>query len=214
MSAEGLVMVEFVIAHNPNDRILEKARLMIRGGHLVCFPTETSWVAVCDPYNKKGVEKLYKLKGEEKSKHFSLLCPNISIATQVAMIDSSIFRQIKGRIPGAYTFIFDATKKVTKHLKASKIDHQIGLRFPPTDFCQAFLKNFDDVLLSTNITHKMLDVDDTTIDIYSYLIEESINHIVPLTIDPQDVEFIGESTIIDFTGESPVLLREGSGEVF
>ena len=136
------------------------------------------------------------------------------MATQVAMIDNIIFRQIKSHIPGAYTFIFDATKKITKHLKASKTDHQIGLRFPPTEFCQAFLTAYGDVLLSTNITHEMLGVSDSSLEIYSYLIDESLSYQVPLTIDPQEVQFVGGSTIIDFTSGEPELVREGAGPLF
>ncbi|MCB0420499.1 MAG: L-threonylcarbamoyladenylate synthase [Bdellovibrionales bacterium] len=206
-------MIEYLIAHNPNDRILRKAYSLINEGGLVCLPTDTNWVICCSPFHKKGVDRLYKLKGEEKSKHFSLLCPNISIATDVAVIDSHIFRQIKSHIPGCYTFIFNATKKITKHLKASKTDQQVGLRFPPGEFIQIFLEKYNDGLLSTNIVPEMLEFGDE-MPIYSYLIEEGLSHKIDLILDPEEIEFLGESTIIDFTESEPQLIREGVGALF
>lgn len=206
-------MIEYVVSHNPNDRVLNKSFQILKSGGLLSIPTDTNWVICCDPFSKKGVERLYRLKGEEKSKHFSLLCPNISVATDVAMIDSQIFRQIKSHVPGCYTFIFNATKKITKHLKASKTDQQVGLRFPPTEFAQAFLERYGDVLLSTNLSHEMLGIEDS-IEVYSYLIEDALNHQIDMIIDPENVEFLGTSTIIDFTSGVGELVREGAGPLF
>ena len=42
------------------------------------------------------------------------------------MIDDGAFRLLKKMIPGSYTFIFEAQKKITKHLKASKTDKEVG----------------------------------------------------------------------------------------
>lgn len=207
-------MIEYVIAHNPNDKVLEKAFQLLSRGELICFPTDTSWVVACDPFQKKAVEKLYEFKGESSDKHFSLLCPNFSIATTVAEIDTQIFRNVKKHVPGHYTFIFNASKKIIKNLKASKRDHEVGLRFPPTPFMQAFLERYNNVLLSTNLTHEILDVSDKSIEIYSYLIQDAISHKVSLIIDPQDNEFVGASTIISFTSGEPELIREGAGEAF
>lgn len=207
-------MVEFVVAHNPNDKILSKAFDLLAQGELICIPTDTNWVVACDPFQKKAVEKLYNIKGAGSDKHFSLLCPNFSVATTVASIDTQIYRKIKKYVPGSYTFIFNASKKVIKNLKASKRDHQVGLRFPPTVFMQKFLEAYQQVLMSTNLNHELLGVHDTSIDIYSYLIEDSLSDKLGMIIDPQEVEFLGESTVIDFTSGHAVLLREGVGEVF
>ena len=113
-------MIEYVIPENPDDRILRKASSLLSQGGLIAFPTDTNWIAVCDPFVKKGVEKLYSLKNEGKLKHYSILCDSLSRASEVAVIHNSAFRLLKKKVPGHYTFIFEAKKKITKafnHLK-------------------------------------------------------------------------------------------------
>ena len=115
-------MIEYIFPHNPDDRILKKASSLLKAGELVVIPTDTSWVLLADPFHKGAVEKLYRAKNEEKSHHFSLLCEDISSASELAHISDKAFRLIRGKVPGHYTFIFDATKKMIKSLKASGAD--------------------------------------------------------------------------------------------
>ena len=63
---------------------------------------------------QKTKDKLYKIKKEGKQKHFSLLCSNISRASEVALIDNTAFKLLKKTTPGHYTFIFEATKNLSK----------------------------------------------------------------------------------------------------
>ena len=84
-----LNMIEYVIAHSPDDRILKKASELLRAGQLICFPTDTSWVFACSCDSKTAIEKLYKIKNEGKDKHFSLLSDDISKASEVAIIDKA-----------------------------------------------------------------------------------------------------------------------------
>ena len=109
-------MIEYVVEHNPDDRTLKKASQILRNGGLICFPTETNWVVVADPFNKEGVEKLYRFRHVENTKHFTVLCESFQKAQEGSFIDDSAFRLLKKMIPGSYTFIFEAQKKITKFL--------------------------------------------------------------------------------------------------
>jgi tRNA threonylcarbamoyl adenosine modification protein (Sua5/YciO/YrdC/YwlC family) len=207
-------MIEYVIAENPDDRILSRASEFLKDGQLVCFPTDTNWIVVCDPFSKGGTERLYRLKGEDRGKHFSLLCDGISMASEWAVIHDSSYRLIRTRVPGHYTFIFEAQKKITKALKASKADREVGLRIPPVTHVLKLLEVHGGALLSTNLTNEMVNVD-LEQELYSFQIEESLGSAIALIIDPGEYEFVGSSTIIDFSqGDAPVLIREGAGKVF
>lgn len=206
-------MIEYVIYENPDDRVLDKAKNAVEQGQLICFPTDTNWIIACSPYNKNAVEKLYKIKNEAKSKHFSVLCPNVSKASEVAQISDHAFKLLRPNIPGHYTFIFHATKKVQKVIKASKTDKEIGVRFTPCSLAQKISENYGDILISTNVVPNMLGLDEGE-DIYSYLIEDKISHLLGIIIDPGEVSFAGQSTIIDFSqNDNPELIREGAGPV-
>ena len=99
-----------------------------------------------------------------------------------------------------------------KHLKASKTDHEIGVRFPPSDLVQKLIAAHGSVLLSSNISHEMLGVKDQEMALYGDLIEDSLKHVIELVIDPGEFEIVGASTMVSLVDPAaPVVLRQGAG---
>jgi tRNA threonylcarbamoyl adenosine modification protein (Sua5/YciO/YrdC/YwlC family) len=206
-------MIEYVVEHNPDDRVLMRASQILRNGGLLTFPIDTNWIVVADAFNRQGIEKLYRLRHVENTKHLTLLCSNFNKAQEIAFIEDSAFRLIKKVVPGPYTFIFPAHKKIQKMLKASKYDHQVGLRFPPSALCQKLMDTHGELLISSHLTHEMLSLDDDGIPLYGALIEDAISNQIDLILDTGDYQFIGPTSIIDFTSGSPEVVREGSGNI-
>lgn len=207
-------MIEYVVEHNPDDRTLLKASQILRNGGLICFPTETNWKVVADPFHKEGVDKLYRLRHVDNTKHFAILCDSFQKAQEVAIIDDGAFRVLKKLIPGPYTFIFEAQKKITKFLKASKVDKEVGLRFPPGNLVRRILEVHGEVLISSHLTHDMMEIEDDGTPLYGALIEDYFGNQIDLILDPGEYEFSGQSTtIIDFTTGAPEVIREGAGPV-
>ena len=207
-------MIEYVVEHNPDDRTLLKASQILRNGGLICFPTETNWVVVADPYHRDGVDKLYRLRHVDNTKHFTILCDSFQKAQEVSFIDDGAFRLLKKIVPGSYTFIFEANKKITKYLKASRIDKEVGIRFPPRTLCRRLLEIHGDVVISTHLTHDMLGLEDDGSALYGALIEDFFSNQIDLIIDPGEYDFVGHSTtIIDFTSGMPEVIRQGAGSV-
>tara|TARA_B100001971_G_scaffold61895_1_gene56898 strand:+ start:98650 stop:99279 length:630 start_codon:yes stop_codon:yes gene_type:complete len=205
-------MIEYVIAHNPDDRVLDRASKILNAGGLICAPTDTNWQVLANPYKKEGVEKLYRLKEEGQAKHFSLLCSNISMASELAHINDSAFKLLKRITPGHYTFIFEATKKISKVIKATKTDKEIGIRFVPSALIEKLIEVHGEAIISTNIAPHMVDsLDDG--EVYSYMIEDKLSHIIELIIDPGEVEFVGASSILNLMQEDDFhIIREGAGD--
>lgn len=204
-------MIEYVVEHNPDDRVLKKASIIIDSGGLLCFPTETNWVVVCNPFIKSAVEKLYFLRHIKNTKHLTILCSSFSQANEIAFIDDSAFALMRKVVPGPYTFIFEAQKKMTKFLKASKIDHQVGIRFPPKTLCRKIISACGGLLLSTHLSTDMIEGLESDYPIYSALIEDHFSNTIDLIIDSGDLEFIGQTTIVDFTSGRPEVQRIGAG---
>lgn len=203
-------MIEYVIEHNPDTRVLNKASAILKAGGLVCFPADSNWVVVADPYSREGVEKLYSLRHEENSKHFTILCSSFQKAMEIAVIEDGAFALMKRVVPGPYTFILEAQKKITKILKASKYDHQVGIRFPPKTLSRSIIDAHGDVVISSHITTEMLDLEEGSF-IYSALIEDQFSNLIDLIIDPGEFEFTGLTTIVDFTSGEPEVIRVGAG---
>ncbi len=208
-------MIEYIIAHSPDDRVLQKASNILKSGGIICFPTDTNWILAACSTKKDGIEKLYKIKKENSQKHFSILCDEISKASEIAHINNQAFKLLKKTIPGNYTFIFEATKKIAKFIQASKTDKEVGVRFVPSVLVNKLIELHGEVLVSTNIPKTLLGMPEDSIDpIYSYQLEDTISHLTELIIDPGEIEFDGQSSIIDFvSSEVPVVLRQGAGDI-
>lgn len=208
-------MIEYVIEANPDDRILQKASAILKDGNLICLPTDTNWVMVADITSKVGIEKLYKIKRELMQKHFSILCDSISMAADIAIIDTQSFRMINRITPGNYTFIFEASKKIAKLVQASKTDKEVGVRFVPRNLVNRLIEIHGSPLISSNITPKLInrsEEDDSPI--YSFELEEKLAGTIQMIIDPGEIDFDGISSIIDFSQNTgPILIREGVGPV-
>jgi tRNA threonylcarbamoyl adenosine modification protein (Sua5/YciO/YrdC/YwlC family) len=169
-------------------------------------------VVVADPFQKEGVDKLYRLRHVENTKHFTVLCATFQKAMEIAYISDAAFALVRKVIPGPYTFIFEAQKKITRYLKASKYDHQVGLRFPPQELCRSIIEAYGGVLLSTHLTPDMIEDADPDVPLYSAQIEDAFGHLIDQIIDSGEYEFIGPTTIVDFTSGAPEVHRVGAGD--
>jgi tRNA threonylcarbamoyl adenosine modification protein (Sua5/YciO/YrdC/YwlC family) len=206
-------MIAYVVGHNPDDRIINRACDLIKNGKLVCFPLDTNWAIVTTPYLPDALEKIYKIRNLLPNKHLSLLCENFQKASELAMIDDGAYSLIKKVIPGPYTFIFSSSKKVRKALKASKTDHEVGIRFPENHLCKKILQELDDSLICTHLSLDMFETLEPGTEIYSALIEDEFSNQIDLIIDTGEYEFVGPTSIIDFSKGSPEIIRVGSGPV-
>jgi len=206
-------MIEYLVTQNPDNRILGRVAKSLADGQLICFPSDTSWLMACDPFNAKAVERMYRIKNEGQDHPFSLLCSGIKQSTQVAMVDDYAFNYMRTRVPGHFTFILPALKRTAKALKASRREHQVGIRIPPCPIFIHLSKVFEGPLLSTNITTDLLGLEEEAF-IYPILIEEELGREFATILDPGEYEFCGPSTIVDLSapGESMVL-RQGAGKV-
>lgn len=205
-------MIDYVVANNPDDRILQKAALILNEGGLVCLPTETNWVILADPYKKSGPEKLFQIRHVNNTKHLTLFCRDFKSAQQVAIINDSAFRIMKKLDLMHFTFIFEAQKNITKYLKASKQDREVGIRFSQNKLLVKLLEHFNGILISTHIKHDMLEIEDDSYPIYSAQIEDFFGAKIDLILDPGEYKFSGPTTIIDFSHETAEVIRIGTGD--
>ena len=200
-------MIEYIVSHNPDDRILEKAKSHIENNKLICFPTDTSWVIATSAFNSKATELLYKIKNEGQNKHFSLLCKDLSQGSSVAIVKDHAFRVMKRNTPGCFTFILEANKEISKVIKASKTDKEVGVRLPDVDFLTFLIEKIESPLITTNINPSILGLADDDF-IYSTLIEESLPEFDLLILDPGEFEFQGVSTVVKMYLEELEIIRQ------
>lgn len=213
-------MIEYIVAQNPDDRVLNKAIKHLENDELICFPTDSNWVLGASPFSKRAVDMLYKLKGEERGKHFTLICNDISMASNYAEISDQAYKVLRKIVPGYFTFIFTPTGSLPRPIKSYKKEKEIGIRFPKSLLCRKLVETFKMPLITSSVTKALIErIDPTEFHheesemIYSYEIDDAISHVTPLILDPGEIEFVGPTTIIDFSQGQPVIVREGSGDL-
>jgi tRNA threonylcarbamoyl adenosine modification protein (Sua5/YciO/YrdC/YwlC family) len=116
------------------------------------------------------------------------------------------FKTMKRMIPGAYTFILPAGRmqRLPKILISRR--KTVGIRVPASPITHAIIKELGHPILSTSVTiesGELLNDPD--------LIVEHFNNVVDMIIDA-GVLRSEPSSVIDLTGDSPVVVRQGAGD--
>ena len=200
-------MLQSVPIHpeTPQTRFIAQAVEVLTEGGLVIYPTDTVYGLGCDLFNKKAVEKIYHIKGNNKKKLLSFICPDLKDIARYAHVSTPAYKIMRHFLPGPFTFILEATRLVPKILLEKR--KTVGIRVPDNVVCMSLLHAFGKPIISTSACLESMDY---------------IN-------DPEEIESIFRhkadfflncgmggtepSTVIDLSGEEPVVLREGKGKV-
>ena len=168
---------------------------------IIIIPTDTLYAVACDALNSKAVEKVCKLKGINPEKtNLSILCDAISMVAEYAKFDNYAFKLMKDNTPGPFTFLFRAASSLPRAFKGRKV---VGIRIPANQPVRNIIESLGNPLLSTSILYR-----DDDYGINPDLIEEEYQDKVDLMIKGEDGGLV-PSAIIDCTGSSPEIIREG-----
>ncbi|MBW2682878.1 MAG: threonylcarbamoyl-AMP synthase [Deltaproteobacteria bacterium] len=193
-------------AENPQLRLIEPIVKQMKNGALVCYPTDTGYGIGCDLFNPKAIKRLIQLKKRPRKKPFSFMCSNLTHISQFAHVSNSAYRLLKRNLPGAYTFVLPGTKLVPK-IMATK-QKTVGIRVPAHPICKLLIETLGNPIINTSF---QLDGEEGSLS-EPFDIEQYLRNRVDVIIDGGRV-FPDPSSIIDLTGDYPVILREGKGDV-
>ena len=203
-------MTQFIKLYNenPNEKEIAKIVEVLRNGGLIIYPTDTVYGLGCDITNTKALEKIARIKGVKLEKaNFSFVCSDLkNLSDYVKQIDSSTFKLLKRALPGAYTFIMQGNNNLPKDFKKKKT---VGIRVPDNLIARTIVERLGNPIVSTSIYDED-DVIEYTTD--PELIFEKWQNLVDIVIDGGYGDNTA-STVIDLSGDEPVVIREGKGDV-
>lgn len=201
-------MSQFYAIHpeNPQARLISQAVAQIREGGVVIYPTDSGYALGCLLENKTALERICRIRQIDSSHNFTLVCRDLSELSLYARVENQAFRLIKNNTPGPYTFIFKATKEVPRRLMNEK-KKTIGIRVPQNPIAQALLGELGEPLMSTSLILPGSEVAESD----PYEIRDRLGQVVDLIIDGG---YLGEqpTTVVDFSAESPEVVRYGAGD--
>jgi tRNA threonylcarbamoyl adenosine modification protein (Sua5/YciO/YrdC/YwlC family) len=149
-------MIEYVVAQNPDSRVLKRAASILEGGGLVVLPTDTSWSVVCSIASKEGIARLKRL-GELRDRPPTVMCATLSSASELCDIDSAAFRLMKRLTPGPYVFILKSSVRVAKDFDLKR--QEIGVRIPRHKVPLSLMEELGRPLLSATAKKTMLEAE-------------------------------------------------------
>ena len=195
-----------VLSCDPGEDWKNVARAVdvLKSGGVIVYPTDTVYGMGCDLLNKRAIERIYQYKKMPRQKPLSFICEDLTQVAEYAHVSNSAFKLMKRLLPGPYTFILEASRQVPKVMVSKQ--HTVGIRVPNNPICLEIVRKLGNPLVNTSASVSLDEVisDPDTIQEEFHLVDLMLTD-GPLASDP--------STIIDFTGDEPVLVRQGAGEL-
>ncbi len=192
---------------NPQPRLLKQAAAILQAGGVAAVPTDSSYALVCRLDDKAAAENLRRIRQVDDKHHLTLLCKDLSELARFARVDNRQYRLLKLGTPGPYTFILEATKEVPRRLSHPS-RRTIGLRVPDHRVTQELLAHFGEPLLATTLIApgEVLPLNDAA------EIRQRLQKVLQAVVDAGACP-MEPTTVIDFSGDEPVLVRQGRGDL-
>jgi tRNA threonylcarbamoyl adenosine modification protein (Sua5/YciO/YrdC/YwlC family) len=200
-------MAQFFSIHpdNPQPRLIRRAVEIVRAGGVIVYPTDSCYALGCHLGDKAAMERLRAIRQVGERHHFALVCRDLAEVSAYARVDNRQFRLLKRATPGSYTFILNATREVPKRLLHPS-RKTIGLRVPDHRVVHALLAELGEPLLSSTL---LLPGDELPLN-DAQEIRDRLEHEVDLVLGCGSCG-ITPTTVVDLTGEDPVITRQGKG---
>jgi tRNA threonylcarbamoyl adenosine modification protein (Sua5/YciO/YrdC/YwlC family) len=196
-------MILTLHSDTPQVRHLERITELLRRDGIIAYPTDTLFGLGCLASRKKAVDRVQQLKGGDPRKPMSILCSDMEMFCRYTRhLDTPTFRLLKQLLPGPYTVLLPASREVPRYLQNKQV---VGLRIPDHAFCHALVSLLGEPIITTSVSLPDQPVLNT-----AWEIEEEQGHALDLVIDCGQPLGI-RSTILDLSGEEPLLVREGAG---
>lgn len=192
---------------NPQLRLISQIVAIVRHGGVIAYPTDSSYALGCCLGQKGAMERIRKIRDLDSEHNFTLVCSDLSEISSYAKLGTSEFRLIKSLTPGPYTFILPATREVPRRLQNPK-RKTIGIRVPDHPISQALLEALGEPLMSVTLIMPGEDLPMTEPE----AIREQLGTQLDVIIDSGHCGHQA-TTVLDLTGETPVVSRLGKGAV-
>ncbi|MGI6231400.1 MAG: L-threonylcarbamoyladenylate synthase [Prevotella sp.] len=191
---------------NNDQRTLDQIVERLRDGAVIIYPTDTCYAIGCSCQKERAVERICKLKNVDPQKHYlSIVCPDLRHISEIAKVDNATFKLLKHHLPGPFTFVLNPSSHLPKIFRKRR---QVGIRIPDNAIARLLCEQLGEPLLSASVPYD--EDDDIEYRTDPQLMEEKWGNSVDFIIDG-GIGGTEYSTIVDCTGDEPVVERQGKG---
>ncbi len=191
------------IAEAADTILCVEAAGVLKNGGLVGFPTETVYGLGADARNRTAVRRIFEVKGRPPTHPLIVHVGSASAVAEWAVEVPDFAIRLADRFwPGPLTIILKRSVSVPDEVTGGQ--DTIGLRVPAHPLAQRILAAFDGGIAAPS-ANRFGRVSPTT----AAHVLEDLGSDVDVVLDGGSCGVGIESTIVDLTGNSPVILRPG-----
>ena len=182
---------------------IERAAAALRAGELVAFPTETVYGLGADATNEQAVRRIFEVKGRPADHPVIVhLASAAALSEWAAEIPPAAIRLANRFWPGPLTLILPRAAHVLDVVTGGQ--PSVGLRVPDHPIAQALLVAFGGGIAAPS-ANRFGRISPTRVE----HVHAEFGDAVSLVLDGGPSRVGVESSIVDLTGDQPVLLRPG-----
>ncbi|MBR2384369.1 MAG: threonylcarbamoyl-AMP synthase [Clostridia bacterium] len=186
-----------------NDESLKIAKEYILNGEVVGFPTETVYGLAGIAYKDEAVKKIFEAKGRPQDNPLIVhVHEDYDVDKLVEVEFDYVYKLRELFTPGPLTMVYKS-KGVVSPVATCGLD-TIGIRIPKHEGAQKFLKAVD-----VPIAAPSANASKHTSPVTAEHVFEDLQGKIPLILDGGMCEGGIESTVLDVTTDTPIILRSG-----
>ncbi len=183
---------------------VEQAVSILKEGGIVAFPTDTVYGLGASITLSQAVARVYEVKKRPKNRPLPLLLADKSQLGEVAEVVPPVAWLLAEKfLPGGLTMVLFKSRVVPDIVTSS--GKTVAVRVPAHPIPIALIKGVGTPITGTSVNLSGKPSALTAEEVYNQL-----NNKVDLVIDGGKCPGGKESTIVDLTGETPRILREGA----
>ncbi len=178
----------------------------LENGGVIAFVTDTVWGLGCLPNNKEAVDKIYEIKGRDRSKPLILMSNSInSLLPYIKLLPPLGIRLAEKYFPGALTIVSEKSEKTPDYITSYK--NTVGIRVPNNEFFSKLCSKINGGVLATTSANLSNHPSSKT---YEQAVN-SIGSMVEVVFEDYGCKCLGlESTVILLTDNNYKILRKGA----
>ncbi len=182
---------------------IDKAVKILKDGGIVAYPTDTVYGLGADIFNTGAVAKIYEVKRRSRSSPLPVL---IGDTEQVKLVASSVSQYARHLMqhfwPGGLTLVLPKAASIPDIVTAG--NDKVAVRLPDHIVPLTIIGGLGKPIIGTSA-----NVSNKPSPLTAQEVEQQLAGQVDLIVDMGQCHGGVESTVVDVTGETPVVLRQG-----
>jgi len=132
-----------------NPRKIRRVVQMLEDGGVVAYPTDTVYGLGADMFERKAVDRIYRIKGKHEKSPLSFVCNDIKDISRYTIVSDHAYRLMRRLLPGPYTFILKASREVPRVM--TRGTRTLGIRIPDHPVARGIVEELGHPIASSSV---------------------------------------------------------------